>query len=319
MKLTNAARNDLIIIIIVLSCLFLFELIFNAFTEFAEWLQSIQAIYLAEIVTMTLAASIAASIYAWRRWQESVKLMQTQAQLVESVNQAEGENQRYRNFAEAVSKGQEEERLRLARELHDDTIHRLILISQKAQLTEFEFPDNLKKNKPDRVETDLKKIGQLTDETINNVRRFIQELRPSYLEELGLIPALKELAREKAERTGIDIRFEQIGSMNILAKPLDEQLDLLLYRVSQVALRNVALHAEATEAILQLTFDSDKIMLDVTDNGIGFELPDKADLLQHTHYGLMGMQERASLNGAEFDVNSTIGEGTKVSVVIHLV
>lgn len=299
------ARIDLWIIFIITLLATAAELFFGFLSPVVTWMQSLEQFLLTEIFVLLAIGTTGFAIYSWRRWREGVIARRTNRKLLDSVAQAEGLNQRYRNYAEAVTHGQEEERLRLARELHDDTIHRLILLNQQVELVRFDHEDS-------PLVPDLDKMHGILGQTIDHIRRFIQELRPTYLDELGLIPALRSLTQEKKERTGIDIQLFVTGS----EVRLPAATELTLYRIAQTALRNVVLHAEASQALVRLRFDDTSTHLSVEDDGQGFEVPDLANLAQDGNFGLTGMSERAKLHGGSFQIDSIPQVGTTVSVEI---
>ncbi len=301
---SRSAKDLLIIIAAVIIATFI-ELYTGIIDQALIWIERLDHFLLTELFVILLIGTVGFSIYAWRRWHELVVTQTSNQQLQQSVIEIEGLNQRYRSYAEAVTHGQEEERLRLARELHDDTIHRLILLNQQVELTLFDHGDN-------PVATDISKMQTILSDTINSIRRFIQELRPSYLDEIGLIPALRILTQEKKERTGINFQFEVEGE----AKRLSTDTELALYRITQTALRNVLLHSQADRAKVTLSFEPDLIKLFIVDNGVGFEVPDFSDLAKQGNFGLIGMYERAALHQATFNIASEIGKGTTVSVEI---
>lgn len=299
------AQNDLIIILAIALFVAFAEIVFRFVDPLAAWIISLEHLWLTEIFSLLLIGTIGFAIYSWRRWREVVAAQQTNRELRDSVAAAEGLNQRYRSYAEAVTHGQEEERMRLARELHDDTIHRLILLNQQLELVRFDHQDS-------PVVADLSKMQTILADTIDHIRRFIQELRPTYLEELGLIPALRILAQEKKERTGIDIQFAVLGDET----RLPAATELTLYRIAQTALRNVVLHAEAKAAQVLLHFAPQSAQLSIEDDGQGFDVPDPSHLVQEGNFGLMGMQERAALHGGTLTIESVPQQGTIVSVEI---
>lgn len=299
------ARIDLLIILVVATLIAIAEWVFGFVDPLAAWMISLEHLLLTELFTLLLIGTIGFAIYSWRRWREVMAAQRANRELRDSIAAAEGLNQRYRSYAEAVTHGQEEERMRLARELHDDTIHRLILLNQQIELVRFDHCDS-------PFVADLDKMHTILGDTIDHIRRFIQELRPTYLDELGLIPALRILAQEKKERTGIDIQCSVTGD----EARLPAAVELTLYRIAQTALRNVVLHANATEALVRLHFAPNVAQLSIEDDGQGFKVPDPSHLAQEGNFGLMGMTERAALHGGSFSIESALKQGTTVSVEI---
>ncbi|MGE5140820.1 MAG: histidine kinase [Rudaea sp.] len=208
------------------------------------------------------------------------------------------------DFIAAITRSQEEERKRLARELHDDTIQSLIALGQRLEMAQ----KALRKD-PALAASRLDELKELLAEMLTSVRRFVRDLRPTYLEELGLIPALETLAREA------DARFEVVGT----EQRLDAERELVLFRIVQEALRNIAKHAHASRIDVRLSFEADAVGVSVTDNGVGFDAPGgPAGFARAGHFGLTGMQERAQLFGGSVYVRSRREQGTTVSARIPI-
>lgn len=212
---------------------------------------------------------------------------------------------RYRNFAEAEIHGNESERIRIARELHDDTIHRIIILGQHIELLKYDNPDNPLVN-------DLDKLVTLTNDSIDHLRGVIKDLRPSHLHKLGLIPAVKGLVKEKNSINDCKINLSIHGD----GYRLNDGVELILYRLTQTAVQNLRLHSQCTEAYISLSFTNICVSLVIEDNGVGFDVPDEAHLFETGHYGLLGMKERAQICNGTFMIHSVKGSGTRLSAEI---
>jgi PAS domain S-box-containing protein len=215
------------------------------------------------------------------------------------------ENLRY--YLLQVTKAQEEERKRISHELHDETIQALVVLSRQL--------DSLTSNKdlPEPLRHRLEEIWQQTNSIVSGVRRLSQDLRPAALDRLGLLPALEWLASDVSGYSGIEIKVNVVGE----ARRLPEEIELVLFRITQEALRNVWRHAHARHAEITVEFDENRTRITVHDNGEGFKLPDKiGDLARDGKLGLAGMQERAQLIGGVLMVQSKPGEGTSITVEI---
>jgi len=213
------------------------------------------------------------------------------------------ENMRF--YVQQITRAQEDERKRIARELHDDVAPSLLIVIQHLNAiisgTRSKLPGLLKDNLGDlRVET---------IEALENLHRYAQDLRPRILDDLGLVPALEWMTEELAEQHKIDARTEVIG----IEPTLSPEVQLLLFRIAQEALNNARRHAEASAAVVKLEFESDKIRMTISDNGKGFQLPNQAEELAGTgKLGIIGMHERARLAGGRLDIQSELGKGTQV-------
>lgn len=213
-----------------------------------------------------------------------------------------------RGYIGAITTGQEDERQRLARELHDETIQDLIALNQRIHLLQAGDDEMGMADKLDELQ-------QMTTETIGDLRRLIRALRPLYLDDLGLVTALDMLAQETRDSARISVKFQRTG----VERRLSPDVELALYRIAQEALSNIQRHAAASHAEIRIEFLSGEVLLNISDNGDGFEPPESpAEFAPSGHFGLLGIHERAELIGAELDIQTAPGSGTKVIVVLPL-
>ena len=208
------------------------------------------------------------------------------------------------DYIGAITSAQEEERNRLARELHDDTIQAVIALKQRVELAEKSVRDQGSRQS-------LKELEGLAEQTIENLRRLTRALRPIYLEDLGLVTALEMLVHETSQANKVNIAFERKGS----EQRLPREVELALYRITQEALNNVVRHAKAHQSLVQISYGAKETELEVSDDGVGFQMPkNPTDLAPSGHFGLLGMRERAELIGARLEVRAEAGHGTRLSV-----
>jgi len=211
-----------------------------------------------------------------------------------------------RYYLRQVTRAQEEERQRIAQELHDDTIQDLVLLLHNID----RFSSTVDFLPPQEI-IFLEELRQRIHVISNEVRRFTQDLRPSILDDLGLLPALEWLAQDVSKHFEMKVDFSYSGQ----ERRFDEETRLTLFRIVQEALRNVWKHSGATEAQIKVEFTNNKTTFSVVDNGKGFELPERVeDLAPAGKLGLVGMQERAQLIGAQLKVQSQPGKGTTVTI-----
>lgn len=226
-----------------------------------------------------------------------------QRELTEMARKVQAAQEGLHDYIGAITAAQEEERMRLARELHDDTIQAVIALKQRVQLAQKSIKDQ-------NGRQSLKELETLAEQTIENLRRLTRALRPIYLEDLGLVTALDMLARETSQANHLQVDFQQSGQ----ERRLSREVELALYRIAQEALNNVVHHAKAKHAGLHIGFDKE-IKLEVTDDGVGFSVPKSpTDFAPSGHFGLLGMRERADLIGARLEVQSGAGGGTRLCV-----
>lgn len=232
-----------------------------------------------------------------------------QEELIQMARKVQAAQESLHDYIGAITSGQEEERRRLARELHDETLQSLIALRQRVQLARL-------KAKDDETRTMLSDLERMSSETVDELRRLARGLRPVYLEDLGLVTALEMLAREVTESGGVAIHFDCKGT----ERRLEQAVELSLYRIAQEALSNVARHAGAAQASLGISFRPAEVVLEVVDNGKGFIPPrSPAEFAPGGHYGLLGMHERAELIGAKIVIGSAPNEGTHVTVTIQCI
>jgi signal transduction histidine kinase len=217
-----------------------------------------------------------------------------------------------RDYATLITRVQEEERRRLARELHDDTAQALIALSLGL--------DSLSRaiGKLDLSERDaqwLANLQDLADHTLEGVRRACRDLRPSVLDDLGLRAALEWLSDSSSLR-GIPCTFTCVGS----PQPTTAEVEIALYRIVQEALSKIWRHSHATGARVELKYLPRSLRLTVQDNGKGFSTQQYLDSGHHSHggLGLVGMRERALLIGANLEFDSSPGEGCTVALTLSL-
>jgi len=227
-----------------------------------------------------------------------------QAELVEMAHKVQAAQRNLHSYIGAITKGQEEERRRMARDLHDDTLQTLIALKQRVQLAQMASQDEPSARA-------LAELESLAEQTIDNLRRLTRALRPIYLEDLGLAAALEMLAQETGQTLQILVNFQRSGS----ERRLSPEAELALYRMAQEALSNVARHAQASSATLHISFSPQDVTLRVSDNGKGFTIPKSpSEFAFAGHFGLLGLHERADLIGAALQIQSAPGKGTQVTV-----
>lgn len=218
--------------------------------------------------------------------------------------QRQKENQRL--YLEQVTRAQELERKRISRELHDDTIQSLVVLSRQL--------DALATSKeaiPEAIRRRLEELWQQSNNIMQGVRRLSQDLRPAALDRLGLLPAIQMLADDTAQYSNIPIDVKVLGT----ERRLGEEVELVLFRIVQEALRNIWRHSEATQAGITVEFTNYKVKITISDNGKGFELPPTVgDFTKDGKLGLAGMEERARLVGAILSAESKAGKGTTIAI-----
>jgi PAS domain S-box-containing protein len=196
---------------------------------------------------------------------------------------------------------QETERRRVAHELHDELGQALTAIKINLQMRE-----RLQKHSPDELNTENLRI---VDDALQQVRRLALALRPSMLDDLGLLPALRWMAEQSSARSGFTVEFHT----SMPEVRLAPEIETACFRIVQESLTNIARHAQAQLVQIELHRTCDALMLCVRDDGCGFDLAAmRGRAVAGGSIGVLGMQERAELIGGQLDIESTPGQGSTV-------
>ncbi len=214
-------------------------------------------------------------------------------------------------LAKAI-RAQEEERKRIARELHDEfgqSLNALIFGLKTAELA-------LTDPSMDAGEI-LKRLRVSTSDAVRELQTVIYDLRPSLLDDLGLLPAIRWYAESRLEKLGIKVIWEIEGDDKVRFAP---DIETALFRIAQEALTNISKYAEASEVKIKMRADSDRVMLEIHDNGKGFDLANALEIREREGrgWGLLGIKERADLLSGSFHLESQLGRGTRVRAEIPL-
>jgi PAS domain S-box-containing protein len=216
------------------------------------------------------------------------------------------ENLRY--YINQVTRVQEDERKRIARELHDDTCQSLYAISRQ-------MDNYLRDNKSitDHNAVFLQEVLRQITEVLGGVRRFSQDLRPSVLDDLGLLPALHWLVHETERTYGLSGSLVITGDI----RRFTPEAEVSLFRVVQEGLNNAGKHARAGKISVELDFKYDTATIIIKDDGQGFDPPSAiSDLTRNGKLGLAGMEERVLLLGGQIIIKSELGRGTEIKVKV---
>ena len=209
-------------------------------------------------------------------------------------------NEQLHALSQRLMKAQEEERLNLSRELHDESGQLLAALSVRLGLLEREAGTLSK------VQPHLAELKRITTQIQDDLHKLAVNLRPASLDHLGLVTALQQYATEFNRQYGISVEFEATGMKN---RRLPGEIETAIFRTVQESLTNVALHARASRVDVLVSRHDDSVVTVIEDDGIGFipAIPDSEE-----HLGLFGMRERIEMLGGKFSVESAPGKGTTV-------
>ena len=224
------------------------------------------------------------------------------AQANERLRQRNAERQR---LLRTVITAQEDERKRIARELHDDTTQSLAVLAMGLESAS----TALRAGGPTPR---LDEVKALAVRTLEEVHRLILDLRPAVLDDLGLFSAIRWYAERYLATRGIAVRCE----ISELERRLPPEFEIALFRIAQEAMNNIARHAQAESVLIQLAPEGRELRIEIEDDGRGF---DPAVMPQdRPHYGLMGIRERAELLGGKAILDSSPGQGTRLEIRVPL-
>jgi len=215
-----------------------------------------------------------------------------------------------RYYLSHVTKVQEEERKRIARELHDDTSQALYALSRQVD----NFARNNSRQAPNTTAF-LKELQEQLNKTLQGMRRFTQELRPSMLDDLGLLATLRWQVSDLEKQSGVEVRLTVIG----IERRFSAEMELTIFRIVQEALRNVEKHAQASKVEVKIEFCEGKTKISIGDNGKGFDSGRSlADLPREGKLGIAGMEERVRLLNGNMRIESKPDKGTKVMIEVPI-
>lgn len=203
-------------------------------------------------------------------------------------------------FSRRLIESQEAERKRIAVDLHDGLGQNLVVIKNRAMLGLSRGDD------PERVSKELSNISETASEALEEVREITNNLRPRLLDSLGLTKAIKAMIKKLAGVIEIDSEVDPIDGI------FSESQEICIYRIVQESLGNVVKHSDASEAIVRIKRDLGRVLISIEDNGKGFDLSDRPQ----GGLGLVGLEERAQILGAEISIESTPGAGTRIGLKV---
>jgi two-component system sensor histidine kinase UhpB len=226
----------------------------------------------------------------------------------EMLSRLEKRTRQLKAISENAIRAQEDERIRIARTLHDDTAQTISMLIINLDRIEKMIP----LNEPEllrRVEESHKVATLLLD----NLRKVIWDLRPSILDDLGLVPAIRWFAQTNLKESNVRV---EVGSSNEMMR-LPPHIETQLFRILQEAVSNILRHANASKVTINLRPEDGNMALEVKDNGCGFDVKKTAgEAVTRKQLGLLGIQERVSLVNGTLKVESVPGQGTTLRVYV---
>jgi two-component system, NarL family, sensor histidine kinase UhpB len=234
--------------------------------------------------------------------------------LVKAINallqRIESHTEMLRAISERAINAHEEERVRIARGLHDDTAQAISMLIIHLERLEKSIPDGNPVLTQRTVEA-----RQLATRLLDDLRDVIWNLRPSILDDLGLVPAIRWYAQDKLGRLGTEVSFDIPGE----TIRLPSHLETMFFRIAQEAVSNILHHAQAKSVIIGFHQQKNRVCLEIKDDGRGFQVDQIAsEALSRKQLGLLGIRERVSLVSGEVKVESAPGLGTRLQISVPL-
>ncbi len=219
----------------------------------------------------------------------------------------EEENRRVglKAYAAHVTRAQEQERQRIARELHDETIQAVILLC-----LQLDSAEALSEGCMPELSKSIQTARTAAEKVVKGLREFSTSLRPPLLDDLGLVASIRKMLTDLEARSALKVRLRISGE----PRRLFPDKEIGLYRIIQEAVSNVERHARARNLLVTIAFTGQDIAITVADDGEGFETKSTLNLLADRHLGIVGMKERADLFGGVLKLESAPGKGTEVTV-----
>jgi signal transduction histidine kinase len=225
--------------------------------------------------------------------------------MLEDVTQERTERRRATHYAALVVQAEEDQRGRLARELHDEPLQLFLHLAR--------YLETLAGSPGVPVDV-ARRLGEARSQALDaasRLRKLARDLRPPALDQLGLVPALSSLLADVEEETGLVTELAVSGEQSRLG----QDVELGAFRIVQESVNNTVRHAAATSLVVEVALDAAEVVIVVTDDGTGF-VPEEVDDLAGDHLGLLGMAERAGLLGGRLELRSSRGSGTSVRAVL---
>lgn len=234
-------------------------------------------------------------------------LHRTRAEETRLLTQSRKQELRLRDLSHQILHAQEEERKRISRELHDVIAQTLVGINVHVAALARETTDG-----PGSLQQKIASTHRMVEKAVDIVHQFARELRPTLLDDLGLIPALRTHLKGFMEETGIRVSLKAFAGI----EKAPETIRTAFYRIAQEALANVANHANASAVEISIQSFAGGISMEITDDGEGFEVNENLPSKKKGRLGLLGMRERAEMIGGVFSVASVPGAATTVRVLV---
>ncbi len=256
--------------------------------------------------TVELAASnLELNLEITQRKAVEEKLKRSEHHYSQLLRRSDSLQEQLRRLSRQILSAQEDERKKISRELHDVIAQTLTSINVRLSTLKRGAALNTKD-----LERNIARTQRLVEHSVNIVHQFARELRPTVLDDLGLIPALHTFLKSFREQTGLRVSLSAFAAV----EDMNGDKRTVLYRVAQEALTNVARHAHASQVKVNIQKLNGAVIMKITDNGKGFPADRESNGKLGKRLGLLGMRERLEMVGGKFTITSALGKGTVVAV-----
>lgn len=229
--------------------------------------------------------------------------------LANLINRNREARQRARQYAAHSARAREEERREIGRELHDETTQSFINICQELDALRY-LGEPLPKDANDRII----KIRERAEQAALIVRNLTKNIRPSILDNLGVLVSIRRFAASFSEGSGIETEVKVIGK----ERRFVPETETIIFRIFQEAMRNVQRHSKATEVSIAIAFYRKKVVLLISDNGLGFNVSSANDFIAAGKFGILGMHEYAEMGGGRLTIESNRNTGTRITASLPI-
>ncbi|MDB5079026.1 MAG: hypothetical protein JWP00_950 [Chloroflexi bacterium] len=250
------------------------------------------------------------------RQQQNIKLAQTLAQRPKHEAGHSGGRvgglgaNDAQSMVSKIIQAQENERLRVSRQLHDGPAQAMSNLVLRAEICERWMDADV-----NRAKSEITGLKSMVNEILQETRRFIFDLRPMILDDLGLLPTLRRYIKDYVEKNKVEVNFLPSGR----ERRLPTHVETAIFRIIQEALINVAIHANAAHIQVVLDMGDSAATITVEDDGVGFDINKLSLELQQKSLGIASMGQRIEMLGGQLSIDSTMGRGTRVTALIPLV
>jgi two-component system sensor histidine kinase DegS len=247
------------------------------------------------------------------RYQQANKISQTLGQRPQYDEEHTGArvggvHQEAQELVSKIIQAQEDERLRVSRQLHDGPAQAMSNLVLRAEICERWMDQDMT-----RAKSEITGLKSMVNDTLQETRRFIFELRPMILDDLGLFPTLRRYIKDYVDKYRIEVNLQPTGE-----RRLPTHVETAIFRIIQEALSNVATHANATVVQLMLEILPDRVHLVIEDNGVGFDVNKLASDKQQSALGIASMGQRIEMLNGSLNIDSTLGRVTRIAAMISL-